>query len=134
MDKQEEYKFSELDQTIIGYAMKVHSFLENGFQEVIYQRALALELKNAGISFQRKIEQQIFYRDYDEPIGTRRANFVVEEKVLVEIKATTQLDDVHKAQVLNYLKAYRIEVGLLINFGEKSLYFTININNVGIAD
>jgi GxxExxY protein len=123
MEKQEEYKHSELTQTIIGCAMKVHSFLGNGFQEVIYQRALALELRNAGISFQREIEQQIFYRDYDEPIGTRRADFVVEEKVLVELKATTQLDDVHKAQVLNYLKAYRIEVGLLINFGEKSLNF-----------
>jgi GxxExxY protein len=105
MEKQEEYKHSELTQTIIGCAMKVHSFLGNGFQEVIYQRALALELRNAGISFQREIEQQIFYRDYDEPIGTRRADFVVEEKVLVELKATTQLDDVHKAQVLNYLKA-----------------------------
>ncbi len=123
MDKQEEYKYSELTQTIIGCAMKVHSFLGNGFQEVIYQRALALELRNSEINFQREIEQQIFYRDYDEPIGTRRADFVVEEKVLVELKATTQLDDVHKAQVLNYLKAYRIEVGLLINFGEKSLNF-----------
>ena len=123
MDKQEEYKYSELTKTIIGCAMKVHSFLGNGFQEVIYQRALALELRSAGINFQREIEQQIFYRDYNEPIGTRRADFVVEEKVLVELKATTQLDDVHKAQVLNYLKAYRIEVGLLINFGEKSLNF-----------
>ena len=103
--------------------MRVHSFLGNGFQEVIYQRALALELRNAGLDFNREVEQEIYYRDYNQPIGTRRADFVVENKVLVEIKALTQLEDVHKAQILNYLKAYRFEVGLLINFGEKSLNF-----------
>ena len=103
--------------------MRVHSFLGNGFQEVIYQRALALELRNAGLDFNREVEQEIYYRDYNQPIGTRRADFVVENKVLVEIKALTRLEDVHKAQILNYLKAYRFEVGLLINFGEKSLNF-----------
>ncbi|MCX6258426.1 MAG: GxxExxY protein [Bacteroidia bacterium] len=123
MDKQNEFMYSELTQKIIGCAMKVHGFLGNGFQEVIYQRALALEFRSAGLQFQREIEQQIYYRDYDEPIGTRRADFVVEEKVIVELKAIVQLDEVHKAQIINYLKAYRIEVGLLINFGEKSLNF-----------
>jgi GxxExxY protein len=119
----QEFKYNELTQKIIGCAMKVHSFLGNGFQEVIYQRALALEFRNAGIEFQREIEQDIYYRDFDEAIGTRRADFVIEGNVLIELKATTQLEEVHKAQILNYLKAYRIEVGLLINFGEKSLNF-----------
>ena len=95
----------------------------NGFQEVIYQRALALELSRAGLAFAREIEQDIFYKEFQEPIGTRRADFVVEGKVLVELKAIIELEDVHLAQVLNYLKAYRLEVGLLINFGSKSLTF-----------
>lgn len=90
---------------------------------MIYQRALAWELTQAGLSFQREIEKEIFYKELIEPIGTRRADFVVEGKVLVELKAVIELDDVHLAQVLNYLKAYRLEVGLLINFGSKSLTF-----------
>jgi GxxExxY protein len=117
----EEYKYSDITKTIIGCAMKVHSFLGNGFQEVIYQRALALELREAGLDFQREVEQEIYYQQYPDPIGTRRADFIVEGKVLVELKAIIQLEEVHKAQILNYLKAYRFEVGLLINFGEKSL-------------
>ena len=103
--------------------MKVHGFLGNGFQEVIYQRALAFELNQLNLNFQREQEQQIYYRECPEPIGTRRADFVVEDKVLIELKATTKLEEVHKAQILNYLRAYRFEVGLLINFGEKSLNF-----------
>ena len=92
-------------------------------QEVIYQRALAYEMGNRNLDFAREIEQHIYYKDLEEPIGTRRADFVVEEKVLVEIKAIKELEDVHLAQALNYLKAYRLEVGLLINFGSKSLTF-----------
>jgi GxxExxY protein len=84
---------------------------------------LAWELKQAGLSFAREIEQDIYYKELPEPIGTRRADFVVEGKVLVELKAVIELEDVHIAQVLNYLKAYRLEVGLLINFGSKSLVF-----------
>jgi GxxExxY protein len=80
-------------------------------------------MNQAGLKFAREIEQDIFYKDLDEPIGTRRADFVVEDKVLVELKALVQLEDVHLAQALNYLKAYRLEVGLLINFGSKSLTF-----------
>ena len=118
-----EYKYSELTSKIIGCAMTVHSELGNGFQEVIYQRALAWELSNAGLSYSREIEQDIFYKELTEPIGTRRADFVVEGKVLVELKALVELEDVHLAQVLNYLKAYKLEVGLLINFGSKSLTF-----------
>ncbi len=117
----EEFKFQQLTHDILGCAMEVHKFLGNGFQEVIYQRALAYELSKAGIEFQREIEQDIFYKELKEPIGTRRADFVIAGKVLVELKALKQLEEVHWAQTLNYLKAYRLEVGLLINFGAKSL-------------
>jgi GxxExxY protein len=84
---------------------------------------LAWELSNAGLTFAREIEQEIFYKDLQEPIGKRRADFVIEVKVLVELKAIVELEDVHMAQVLNYLKAYKLEVGLLINFGSKSVTF-----------
>jgi GxxExxY protein len=120
---QEEYKHSELTHKIIGCAMQVHSFLGNGFQEVIYQRALAIELAKTGLNFQRELEVPIFYKDYVDPIGTRRVDFLIEGTVLVELKALNQLDDLHLNQILNYLKAYKIEIGLLINFGEKSLKF-----------
>ncbi len=116
-------KYENITKKIIGASFQVHSFLGNGFQEVIYQRALAHEFEQAGLSFQREIEQNIFYKELPHPIGTRRADFVVEEKVLVEIKAVIELEDVHFAQALNYLKAYKLEVGLLINFGSKSLTF-----------
>ncbi len=119
-----ELKYKDITEKIIGASFEVHKFLGNGFQEVIYQRALAWELAQAGLSYAREIEQEIFYKELQEPIGTRRADFVVEGKVLVELKAIIQLEDVHLvAQVLNYLKAYKLEVGLLINFGSKSLTF-----------
>ena len=117
----ENYKYKDITRQIIGCSMEVHTFLGNGFQEVIYQRALAYEFAKAGLEFQREIWQNIFYKDLAEPIGRRRADFIVEKKVLVEIKAITQLEEVHWAQILNYLKAYKFEVGLLINFGTKSL-------------
>lgn len=116
-------KYKDITEKIIGASFEVHKFLGNGFQEVIYQRALAWELTQAGLSFAREIEQEIFYKELPEPIGTRRADFVVEEKVLVELKAVKEIEDVHLAQVLNYLKAYRLEVALLVNFGSKSLTF-----------
>jgi len=116
-------KHADITKKIIGASFEVHKFLGNGFQEVIYQRALAYEMKQAGLEFAREIEQDIFYKDLPKPIGKRRADFVVEDKVLVELKALIQLEDVHLAQALNYLKAYRLEVGLLINFGSKSLTF-----------
>ena len=118
-----ELKYKDITEKIIGASFEVHKFLGNGFQEVIYQRALAWELSHAGLDYVREFEQDIFYKELPEPIGTRRADFVVEGKVLVELKALKELEDVHLAQVLNYLKAYRIEVGLLINFGSKSLTF-----------
>jgi len=118
-----ELKYKDITEKIIGASFEVHKFLGNGFQEVIYQRALAWEFSQAGLSYAREIEQEIFYKELQEPIGTRRADFVVKSKVLVELKAVKELEDVHLAQVLNYLKAYRLEVGLLINFGSKSLQF-----------
>ena len=119
----EDLKYADITKKIIGASFEVHKFLGNGFQEVIYQRALAYELGLAGLSFAREIEQQIYYKDLPSPIGTRRADFVVENKILVELKAVIQLEDVHLAQALNYLKVYKLEVGLLINFGSKSLTF-----------
>lgn len=117
----EQYKYSELTSKIIGCAMTVHSSLGNGFQEVIYQRALEIEMQDAGFSFNREFEMPIFYRGVQ--IGTRRVDFLVEGHISVELKAITKLDDVHFAQGMNYLEAYNLEVGLLINFGEKSLNF-----------
>ena len=118
-----ELKYKEITEKIIGASFEVHKFLGNGFQQVIYQRALAWEFSQAGLTYAREIEQEIFYKKLYEPIGTRRADFIVEGKVLVELKAIIQLEDVHLAQVLNYLKAYKLEVALLINFGSKSLTF-----------
>jgi GxxExxY protein len=118
-----ELKYKDITEKIIGASFEVHKFLGNGFQEVIYQRALEWEFKQAGLDFDREIEQDIFYKQLVKPIGTRRADFVVENKVLVKLKAVIQLEDVHLAQTLNYLKAYRLEVGLLINFGSKSMTF-----------
>jgi len=116
-------KYKDITEKIIGSSFEVHKFLGNGFQEVIYQRALAYEMSETGLEFAREIEQDIFYKTLGKPIGTRRADFVVEGKVLVELKAVIRLEDVHLAQALNYLKAYKLEIGLLINFGSKSLEF-----------
>ena len=117
----EKYKYSELTSRIIGCAMNVHSVLGNGFQEVIYQRALEIEFQLAKINFYREFEMPIFYKG--NRIGTRRVDFFVEDVVSVELKAVTKLEDVHFAQAINYLEAYNVEVGLLINFGEQSLNF-----------
>jgi GxxExxY protein len=117
----ETYKYSELTSKIIGCSMTVHKMLGNGFQEVIYQRALAIEMNLSGIEFSREFEMPIFYRE--EQIGTRRVDFLVEGIISVELKAITKLEDVHFAQAINYLEAYNLEIGLLINFGENSLNF-----------
>lgn len=123
----EQYKYSELTGRIIGCAMEVHKILGNGFQEIIYQRALAKEMTLQGLSFQREFEMRIFYKE--EHMGTRRVDFLVEESVSVELKAALKLEDVHLNQAINYLEAYNLEVGLLINFGAKSLEFKRLINS-----
>ena len=114
---------NDITQRIIGAAFEVHKFLGPGFRELAYQRALALEMKDAGLTFFREQEHPVFYKHHEEAIDTRRADFVVEEKVLVELKATRLLEEDHVAQTLGYLKAYRYHVALLINFGERSLKF-----------
>lgn len=116
-----EYKYSELTGKIIGAAMEVHKHLGNGFQEVIYQRALSIEMNMQNLNHEREKEMELSYKGYD--IGKRRVDFFVEEKIMVEIKAVKQLEDVHLAQAINYLEAYKMEIGLLINFGNTSLQF-----------
>jgi GxxExxY protein len=117
----EEYKYSALTEKIIGCAMEVHKVLGNGFQEVIYQRALAIESDIMGLNFKREFEMPIFYKK--NHIGTRRVDFLVEDIISVELKAIVQLEPVHLAQAINYLEAYNLEIGLLINFGETKLRF-----------
>ncbi|MDE0070730.1 MAG: GxxExxY protein [Caldilineaceae bacterium] len=121
-----EYKHSQLTGKIIGCAMTVHSPLGNGFQEVIYQRALALEISDEGISFSREHDMSVSYKG--RTIGSRRVDFLVGNVVAVELKAVLQLEDVHLAQAINYLEAYNLEVGLPINFGARSLQFKRILN------
>lgn len=116
-----EYPESELTGKIIGCAMEVHRFFGNGFQEVIYQRALAIEMANQKLEFSREHEMDICYKGIH--IGMRRVDFFVESKIMVELKAVIQLEDVHLAQAINYLEAYGLPIGLLINFGNTSLQF-----------
>ena len=123
----EEYKYKETTGKIIGAAMQVHKVLGNGFQEVIYQRAMEIELPYFGLDFSREFEMPIFYRK--QQIGTRRVDFLIDEVISVELKAIIKLEDVHLAQAINYLEAYNLEVGLLINFGSKSLEFKRLINS-----
>ncbi len=120
-------KYHDITQNIIGASMEVHRILGNGFQEVIYQRALELEMNERGLSFQREYEMDIFYKG--ERIGGRRVDFFVEGCIMVELKALINLEDVHLAQAMNYLEAYNVEIGLLINFGAKSLQFKRVHNN-----
>jgi GxxExxY protein len=122
----EEYKFKDITGKVIGAAMQVHKVIGNGFQEVIYQRAMEIELPYFDLKFKREFEMPIFYRN--QQIGTRRVDFLVEEVISVELKAIIKLEDVHLAQAINYLEAYNIEVGLLINFGSKSLEIKRLIN------
>jgi GxxExxY protein len=117
----EQYKYSELTSKIIGCAITVHKTLGNGFQEVVYQRALEIEMALAGLNFNREFEMPVFYRE--QQIATRRVDFLVEGVISVELKALIKLEGVHFAQAINYLEAYNLEVGLLINFGEISLNF-----------
>ncbi|MFH1670259.1 MAG: GxxExxY protein [Patescibacteria group bacterium] len=116
-----DFQFTKTTRHIIGCAMKVHNELGNGFQEIIYQRALAREMVTEDLEFVRELPMTIMYKGED--IGERRADFVVENKIMVELKAITKIENVHFAQAINYLEAYKLEVGLLINFGAKRLEF-----------
>src|SRR5688500_13392847 len=116
-----DYKYKEITEKIIDSAMKVHGALGNGFQEVIYQRALEIELDEARLRFVRELNMPVYYKG--RQIGERRVDFFVEEKIMVELKAIILLENVHLAQAKNYLEAYNMQVGLLINFGSISLQF-----------
>ncbi len=120
-------KYEDITKRIIGCAMQVHRTMGNGFQEVIYQRALAIEMRLEGLTFEREMEMDIYYRN--EKIGTRRVDFFVEGMIMLELKAVILLEDVHLAQAKNYCEAYHMETGLLINFGAKSLEFKRIYNN-----
>ena len=120
-------RHNALTHQIIGCAMTVHRMLGNGFQEVIYQRSLAIELEAAGLVFAREIEMPIFYRGVN--VGSRRVDFLVAEAVLVELKAVHEMNSSHYAQIINYLESYQLEVGLLINFGEVSLKYKRFLKN-----
>ena len=116
-----DYKFKEITEKIIGSAMRVHAALGNGFQEVIYQRALEIEMNDSGLHFAREFSMPVYYKN--QQIGERRVDFFVENKIMVELKAIIQLENVHLAQAKNYLEAYNIQIGLLLNFGSISLQF-----------
>jgi len=121
-----EYKYSDITAKILGCCFEVHKILGNGFQEVIYQRALAKEMGIQGLLFAQEFVMPIFYKE--ERIGTRRVDFLIEDVIAVEMKAVIKLEDVHLAQALNYLEAYNLEIGMLINFGAKSLEYKRLIN------
>ena len=122
-------KHEQLTHKIIGCAMKVHSSLGNGFQEVIYQRALAVEMGRQGLSYKREMTMKIFYEGVH--VGTRRVDFFVDDFIMLELKAVIKLEDVHLAQAMNYCQAYDLPIGLLINFGARSLEFkrVYNLNH-----
>jgi len=120
-------QFEDLTHKIIGCAMKVHSKLGNGFQEVIYQRCLGIEMEKQGLGFEREMEMPIYYEGIN--VGTRRVDFFVENNIMVELKALIKLEDVHLAQAMNYLEAYNKSIGLLLNFGNRSLEFKRIYNN-----
>ena len=119
-------KKERLTYKIIGCAMKVHNILGPGFQEVFYQRCLAIELENQNIDYAREEQQIVYYKGIE--VGTRRADFVIENNVVVELKALVKLEDVHLAQAKNYTVAYDFPLGLLINFGGKSLEYKLLFN------
>lgn len=122
----DQLKHEEITRKVIGCAMRVHTALGNGFQEVIYQRALEIEMALDGLAFEREKELPIYYRGVD--IGTRRVDFFVSGLIMVELKAIIELEDVHLAQSINYLEAFNMQIGLLLNFGSKSLLFKRLLN------
>ena len=123
----EAYPFSNVTEIIIGSAMKVHNTIGNGFPEVIYHRALQIELKKTDLLVQSEIERPVHYDGLI--IGKRRLDLLVNGQVLIELKALALFDPSGNSQVLNYLTAFQLPVGLLINFGKKRLEFKRFINN-----
>ncbi len=116
-----ELRYKETTEKVIGAAMRVHVALGNGFQEVIYQRSLAIEFTDIKLPFEREFNMKVYYKNIE--VGERRVDFLVNGKIMVELKAIVNLESVHLAQAKNYLEAYNVEVGLLINLGAQSLQF-----------
>jgi len=123
----EEYKYSEITAKVIGCGMKVHGKMRNGYPELIYHRCLAIEFEKEKIAFRSEVELPIFYEGI--AVGKRRVDFLIENAVVLEIKAVSELNDTHLAQALNYLEGFNLEIGLLLNFGSKSLEIKRIINN-----
>lgn len=115
------FKHADITSKIIGCAMKVHRILGLGFPEIIYQRCMIIELKKAGLNIEVEVDKEIFYEGVY--VGSRRLDLLVDNSVIVELKAISKVEAVCANQILNYLKVFKLEVGLLINFGEKSLVF-----------
>lgn len=122
-----EYKHSEITEQIIGCAMRVHSKLRNGFPEIIYQRAFQIELLKTALQVEREISQDVYYEDH--LVGIRKVDFLINKTILVEIKAASCFDPAHFNQIINYLESFRLEIGLLINFGKDKLEFKRFTNN-----
>lgn len=122
----EDFKYTEVTRKIIGCAMEVHKFLGNGFQESVYQKAMAIEMQIQELPFNREFAMPVYYKG--RLISTRRVDFLVEKNISTELKAVREMDDGHLNQAINYLEAYNLEIGLLINFGSKSLQFKRLIN------
>ncbi len=122
------YKYSDITEKIIGCSFNVHKQLGNGFPEVIYHRCLEIEFNKSGLKYKTESGVPIYYDNIE--VGKRRADFVVEDNVLLEIKAMQTIEDICVSQTLNYLKAFNLEVGLLVNFGEKSLKVKRFINTL----
>lgn len=122
----EDFKYTEVTRKIIGCAMEVHKFLGNGFQESVYQKAMAIEMQIQGLPFNREFAMPVYYKG--RLISTRRVDFLVDKNISTELKAVREMDDGHLNQAINYLEAYNLEIGLLINFGSKSLQFKRLIN------
>jgi len=127
--EQKDFKYSDITEKIIGAAMKVHSFFGLGFPEIVYKRALIIELRNLGLKCDAEIEKEIFYQNI--LIAKRRLDLLVEEKILVELKATGETNPRDYSQVINYLNVFHFEVGLLLNFGKESLEFKRFANSKG---
>jgi GxxExxY protein len=113
--------YQDLTGEVIGCAMEVHRQMGPGFQEYVYQRALEIELLQKAVKYQREFEIKIFYKG--EYIALRRVDFLIADAITVELKARNEIEDVHLAQAINYLESSAYPVGLLINFGAKSLQF-----------
>lgn len=118
MTREEQNKITH---NIIGSAIEVHRTLGNGFQEIVYQRALSVELDLRNIEYQREFEMPLYYKGFD--VGGRKLDFLILGAIPVEIKAISNLEDVHLAQAIKYIEAYNLETGLLINFGSNRLQY-----------